>query len=908
MKELYYRLLGRKKILLKAVLITSLILGVSFTTVLLPQLINPHILSTHLDGLTGGNVEINQNERLIFDIELYGHSKNPTFIDEFNQTVEAASEKVYGMYKPKDQGLIALTGAYYLNGTYGKYNSTHVALMGLSTKLFEAVKTYSNTSSPSAEVLLLTDQMNEIFHCFNVSINNVNTTIQQDDSISMEVFQEQFPYVSKIILPAITIDYGNNNISIAPCFLYQIDDYLTRFDPFMEITNQYTLRGFICFEEEQQDVMAWSIDANERLTKFEKEIITALIPPNGTANWIEFSNVHLSGDEIIINLVYAFIRGLQITFWGFGGILTCLIFAKIQSRNKEKEQRALIAGQSWSKRLGNLAIETILIGVSSTGIALAVFYPIVKLQKIFKIDLLLDHRAFLEIGIIAIVAMVVIFIVYIDFELYLRRTLKVPEEEYKLFKAIPKYWYPLPFVLVFFLVWVLNRNLISIAVFAGLMIVSVAIGAITAYVLKLLLKIGKQLNERRKRKQQVPLTSLDALLKLWDKKLFSRLLLFSILISIVSGVFIYANFSADGQKTSLLWMNGGEIKFEGTAINTTSTENELQAIQEIEKFMKEVYIYNFINETDRYEFGLVGNIIKPVNDSNHEGFIRRIYAINSTAFYNYYESWNLQKWFSQGEVQELTSNTCFVSHKFQEIGYEKDDTLRFFNESQTLTIKGFATNIPALGSFEDNDLSLIMDYETLLTILTEYGGTGFKIRYHLRCDEEAITQIIEELRAIQETVGIEEIDYMDPNITIGVRIVFLRPIIIVLQLFIALMVITYLYGNMDELNQSAEAKNLGIIAFAGNYRKTLKNFKILEGFLLFSTFLIIFGILYGVSYFLLPFIGATDNYQFIMISRDTWLNLLLIVLAYPILLVMQGIAEYRKYRTIDLSIIYRHPE
>ena len=489
MKELYYRLLGRRKYLLKAALITSLILLVSFITVLLPQLISPHILSKHLGGLTGGNIEIQQDEDFFSDIVLSGGSNDPTFIDEFNQTVEAASKKVYGMYQPKNQELFADISAKSWNETYGKYNITKVSMIGLSTKLFESVRTYSNNSLPSADVLLLTDQLNETFNWFNVSIKGVNTTIQHDDAISIEVFQEHFPYISHILIQKITLEHGYNNISILPCFLYQIDDYVARFDPFIQNDYDYGIKGFINFEEEQQEVMSWSIDANVKLTKFEEEIRKSVVSVSSSTH-IEFLNVHLSADEILINIVYSFIRGLQITFWGFGIILTCLIFAKIQVKNKEKEQRALIAGQSWTKRLGNLAVESILTSIGGTGLALAAFYPIVMLQKVFNIDLTINLRTFLEIGIIVFVLMVTIFIVYIDFERYLRRTMKKPEDDYKLFRTIPKYLYPIPFVFVLLLVWIMNRNAISLAVFAGLIIVTAVIGVMTTYLQKLIMKIG----------------------------------------------------------------------------------------------------------------------------------------------------------------------------------------------------------------------------------------------------------------------------------------------------------------------------------------------------------------------------------------------------------------------------------
>lgn len=91
MRELYYRLLGRRNYLLKAILITGLLLLGSFIIVLLPQLISPHILSTYLEGSSGGNIEIHQAEYFALDIELYGSSYDPSFIDDFNQTAQTAS-------------------------------------------------------------------------------------------------------------------------------------------------------------------------------------------------------------------------------------------------------------------------------------------------------------------------------------------------------------------------------------------------------------------------------------------------------------------------------------------------------------------------------------------------------------------------------------------------------------------------------------------------------------------------------------------------------------------------------------------------------------------------------------------------------------------------------------------------
>jgi hypothetical protein len=70
----------------------------------------------------------------------------------------------------------------------------------------------------------------------------------------------------------------------------------------------------------------------------------------------------------------------------------------------------------------------------------------------------------------------------------------------------------------------------------------------------------------------------------------------------------------------------------------------------------------------------------------------------------------------------------------------------------------------------------------------------------------------------------------------------------------------------------------------------------------------IFGVIYGAINILLPFLSGSDPILRIMVTSDTWLNLTFILVAYPLLLLIQSIADYFKYQNIDLSVIYRHPE
>ncbi len=909
--ELYYRLLGRRKFLLKAILITSLILLSSFIMVLLPQLVSPHILSKYLDGLSWGNIEVREEEDLIIDIELIGATSNPTFIDDFNQTVKTASEKVYGQYQPKSINLFAHRTAQYLNNSYGNQTPTpsFVFLFGVGKSFFETLKPLTENKSSFAEVILLTKQPNETFTSFNVSISGFNTTIQHDDVLSTAVLSNHFPYTSKLLLSHLTTWFGNDTITIAPAFLFQIDDLISLIDPHLEEWEKgYNLSGFICFEEEQQDKMAWTIDAETKMNRFENEVVK-LIQENSPSTWFEFMNVNFSGDEFLISLTFSFVRGLQVTFWCIGAIMTCLTFAKIQVRNKERELKTLIAGQKWSKRIGNLLVESSLVGIGGASIALAIIYPITKLQVLFNIDLTMNKMTFLGIGLITLTSIIITFVVFLDFEFYLRKTLLRPEEEYRLFSRVPKYLYLISLLLVFLLVWLLNRNLISVAFFAGFVISAGVVAIIVSYLLRLIIWISNRINIYQRRKRKTPLSFFSGLQKLWKKQFFSKLLLISFLISIVSVVFLFANFSADAQKTEVLWVNGGEIEIKGKNVDTNIVDQEIEAIQEITKYVKVLRFRRFINKTDNYPMGLVGNTIKPVFDNYTGGILERIYAINSSAFYDYFESWNMRNWISQGQITELKNYTCFISQKFKSIGFERDDTLQLFNSSHPIQIKGFIDTIylPGMGPFGEKYFSIIMDYQLLLQLVM-FHENEYTNEYHLRCEEEHIETVVENLVPLLNSTKIDEINYMDTTITAGVRIVFLKPIIVASQLFIILWGAFFLYTNLDDKNQSTEAKNLGIIAMLGNHRKTLRNYKLFEGAVMVSVFLLIFGIIYGISSLFFPFFWGSETIKGILVSSDTWLNLTFLFVAYPLIILIQGSAEYFKYRTIDLSVIYRHPE
>ncbi|MGC9778187.1 MAG: hypothetical protein HZR80_02985 [Candidatus Heimdallarchaeota archaeon] len=909
MWDLLYRFLDRRKYLFKVIIILSLIFLSSFTVALLPQLINPHILAKYL-----GNIEAKIDPGYYYpDIELYGRTDDPSFINTFNQSVKRASLETYDIYQPNISYLYASEFANYLNTSYGNETPSSVVLYGVSTSLYTQLRFYSSNNSLSTGAILLTELDNVSSSTFVFSIRENNASLQPNKILTIKSFKAHFPELY------FDIEYENSEhshpnpdiITWKPCFFLQIEEFITLFDAYItRSTNPYFLYGSLRFEKEQQDIIYWTIDAKLKINSFEKILLVDVqnISPSTDLN---FENIYNTGDEVLINIVYSFVRGLQLTIWGLSVILVIISLAKIQNSNENKEFRILLAGQKWIKRLVNFILEDLFIVVVSAGIGLALTYLLTKIQLIFGLTIELDRSIIIGYGLIVIILFTIIFAIYIDFDLYLRRKIykQSLNEIYKPFNLIPKYLYPVPFLLIVLVLWLLNRNPWSLAAFAIFITISVVICFLATLIIRLITYIGRKLYERRMKKQDRPFSPFASLLKLWNKNLRSKIFLYSFMVTIVSAGILNASFSADSQRAAVLWWNGGEVMLFGRPLNTTLMEDNLQAIPEILAYTKLIWTNGFGNSTDSYSFALSGNTIKIV-DSSYEGErVQGIIGINITDYLDYYKSWSRSNWLSFGQLDDLSENTVFVSKKFLDVDLGFDDPINFLNNSLSFTIQGIIGIWPTIADTEErseNNFYVIMDYTQLKSLFDEIN-IEYYTKYHIHTQEKDIASTVEALLPMVPLLGIQEMEYINIAVFVGIRKVFLNPIIVVSQLFILMWIAIFLYSNIDDLNRSKEAQNLGLIAFATNFKKPLKNIKIFEGAALFSSFLLILGLVYGFAYvYELTFGYGIVNA--IIISKDTIVNILFILLFYPFLLVIQGIAEYLNLRRINLSLIYRHPE
>lgn len=915
LKGFYYELLSKRKLLFKVIIIICLVSLTSFVVALLPQLINPHILSKHLSGLSGDN-EISAKENIYPDIDFHGHTKNPSFIDDFNQTVEKASLDVFGIVQLKNLNLYTLESAIYLNKTPVDSSYNRAVLVGISTSLYNSLKAFSTDNISSSGAMLLTEFENETLSTYQISVNEKNTTVCPNKIITYDNFNSNFPYFSYDFMYEISYwPTGAYNTCYYPCFFFQIDEYIAHFDDLIIQNNKYydhyNLNGYLKFEEYQAEIVAWSIDSKKLLENFQTEIQINIQILEPSAE-LSFLNVYIWSNNELVGIIYSFIHGLQITIWCFSLFIIVIAIGKMQDINRNKKLRILFSGQKWTKRLICLFLESFLSVVLGVGFALLLIYPFLQFQSLFNMELVLTQANIIDFSIVSIALFGIIFAVFLDYEFYLHRLIykQSEEERYKPFRKVPKYLYLVLILLVFLVLWLVNRNLILLLVFAIFVIISLVICYLVVLFTRLLVYLSKKLYYYRKKKEDQQISPLFALLKMWKNKLNSKLLVYTLMLTIISIAFLYANFNADAQRTFFLSATGGEIELQCSPLNTTEIELNLQNISEIIDYTKLANFYQFSNSTSSYDFALIDDEITIVNDTYEGDRIFCLTGINVTDYLQFFKDWNKRSWLTQGKPQVIAENQIYVSSKFQEIGFNQGDSINILNNSLSFSIEGFIDVWPGITYSSSDSLrrySVIMDHNLLVSILEDLQF-DYSVYYKIHTSEKNINSTVEKIVPMISQLGVDEIYYLDPEVFSGIRHVFLRPIIVVVQLFILLWISLFIYSNIDGIYQNSDPKNLGVIAFNSDFQKPLKNYLLIEGFIIFSAFLILFGFLQGLSVIFLTGFGGFMGMKIMIISRYTLLNILFLLLSYPVLLLVQGLVEYFNLRRINLSLIYRHLE
>jgi len=820
-------------------------------------------------------------------------------INNFNQTVKQASLDIYGVYLPKSLALYVNEYANWLNETPINPAYAKVSLIGVSTNTYNSLRIFSSDNDSTSGAIHLTELSNTSLSSYSIEIGNQNTSITANKVLTIANLTDHLPYLAHNILTQISYWTGvtGSETNYYPCFILKIDEFIAQFESFMLLSSDsYSLRGFLEFEEYQKEIMGWTLNAPKLIGSFEKELKASILLQDSTAKF-QILNFNLNADDIIVSIAHSFIRGLQFTIWTISIILAVITIGKIQNINTDKELRVLLSGK-----------KSLLLAIGGSGIALLLLYPLLQLQSLFGVEINLTKTNALSFSIIGLISLSVVFATFVDFEFYLRRVLYKESREkfYKPFSKVPKFLYVIFLPLIFLFLWIFSKNLIFLLTFAIFIVAALLLGFLTTLITRLIIRIGKRMYRNRKRKDNQKISSIFVLLKLWKNKLNSRFLLYSIIISVLSCAFLFTSFMVDAQRSQFLWGTGGEIRFNSSPWNTTEINQNLQAIPEIIDYTEEISFNQFSNSSDYYAFALINDEITVVNSSYEGKRLSRIHGINGTDYFDFFSRWNKRKWLTQGQPSALNNNQIYVSEKFQELGFNSGDPLKMLNASLSFTIQGIIDYWPGVSPYSQH-LIIIMDYNSLKLILEELQF-DYQVTYKIHTAEKNIKSIIETITPLMDQYGIDDLLYLNYDLFKNIRIVFLKPIIVITQMLILIWLSLFVYSNIDNINQSSDAKNLGLLAFSKGYLKPLRNFKIFEGFILFTIFLLILLSLYVAVYGFL--FGVSFGYELkaLFISRYTLFNILFLIVAYPVLLAIQGIVEYFNLRRMNLSLVYRHPE
>ena len=517
-------------------------------------------------------------------------------------------------------------------------------------------------------------------------------------------------------------------------------------------------------------------------------------------------------------------------------------------------------------------------------------YPLLKLQSLFGIDLVFNFSVLRDCGIIASISFVVIFIAFLDYEFYLRKVISNKTSmniKYEPLLVIPLYGKIIGAGILITLFWLMNRNYdfkYLLGVYAGTLVLCGLVILITIAIINLISKLTRMVKRKRDKK----LSKTFILFTFWKKSISTKYILYSVIVMLVLASFISISLFTDTIKTDNRWYMGSEIVFDVPLDNSTTIETQLNANQEIIDYTK---IIKISSKKSLFEPALV-----------EDDYIRYL-GIIAEDYLQYFDTWTKKDWLREGILNDFNENTSFITRKFDNSGYNMNDVLTLADNT-SLTIKGILGAWPTFtspdGSSSNAFYGLILDYSKLQSLLNLENIT-YKIRYLIHTTNDHILSVVS---PISNFAFVDEFSYIDPFVEEGITKVFFNPIIISFELLIIFGISMTLYSNLEEINRSKEARDLGIIAINNAYEKPLILVKLMELIINVGIYALVFLILFTTFFTIFSIISSS----IILITRNTYLHLIIMSVIYIGIHLLQSLSEYLNYRRINLSLLYRHPE
>lgn len=638
MKSLFYRIDSRRKYLLKSILIICLVSLSSIFFLLAPQLINPLILRKYLNNYADGiiNIEVmgeNITKYPLYDFTFTGEANSLDYLENFDSILSNSSLEAFSLFEPKSFAHYAEIGAFV--------NSTkHAKLLGISNSLYQNLLNLSdnsNTNQNSAIMLKFnqSDILKTGIHTINITDHDADLLVTNE--VPLDVFQSTYPFFSEYFSES----YFQSEINLQYAYFLKNEDYTTLWNSKIGLSVPFEMNGFVVFSENQKSSIYWSAESVEMITTFSNDLETALTT-EGSSIKINVSNDALwyaENNQFLVEFLHSFIRSIQLLIWSLSIIVIVITINKIQKINKEQEIKIILAGQSWKLRILAHLIESFIISISSLTLALAILYPLIQLQHLFGIGIILDKSIFIGLGIFAIVQLLAIFGVYVDYEFYLRRVATSNlslSEKYKPLMFVPIYGKIIGGLIVIALLWVLNRNY-NLLYLASLYLASLIISVIIILLVKLFIRLSFSIADERAKKRDKEVSTTFILFKLWRKFISSKFLIYSFVLSLMLSTFLVSTLTSDAIKNTNNWWIGGEITFSSPATNISEVNQVLDSNSAIIDYTTNIKKWTNIT------------LLKVTLGENKPDY----YGIDKSDYYNYFSSWNSKKWLIEGDLNNF---------------------------------------------------------------------------------------------------------------------------------------------------------------------------------------------------------------------------------------------------------------
>jgi hypothetical protein len=892
-----YRILEKRKFLLKIILLLGLISLSSMVFIFPSQLSTPHVLSKYFKNyVNNGVITIDEgyynfeeeSDGPMFDFVMdHGRASSTQFVEDFSQILNESSINTFSLFEPISFSLMSYEYIGVNNFTENKGRR----VLGLNTNQYNEINLLTNESTPGGAIIFSYDN-NVTLGSYNVSYYEQNASLAISKYILAEDFQQNFPYLNEYLV------HGSKGINLTQIILLPINDFVAFFEPLIESQfSLYLFEGYIKFSKYQQEIIYWSINSVSLINKFKEDIIASIQSVESSFITNDFNdNLNLAQENaFIVNVVFSFIRAIQLLIWILSCIIVVFAIAKMQRSNVEKEVRTIFAGTSWLKRISSLTFESLLITTGSSAFAYLFIWPLIKMQLLFGISLSFDRSVILGISIYPAILFLLILIVNLDFEFHLRRLIKngLSSEEYKPFSLIPIYFKLLSIILILLLVYILNKTFISLLYQIGIFLIAALICGILFLLIRLFLRVVTSLVHRQKRRRDKPLTKFHLLYNLWKKPLFTKIFVYSFIFLVISSLFLYSATTSEFFRSDYKYMQAGEINiYTNNLSNTTQVDTFLQNNSEI-------IDYTTILRAS-------GNLS---NDLLPDFAYSNIYGINESDYFEFFKLWNKKNWLSEGQIENFDNESIFVSTKFKDVGYNLGDLVQLSN-NQTFTIRGYVNNWPGISDFISTEriFIVILDNQSLHIALESLGEESYSFNFKVHVSEENIIATVDYLLGhLNSMESFHELIALDPYVFEGIKIVFIFPIILLFEVLSILIVSLFIYTNLDDIHKSLEAKTLGLILMVTDFRKPMFWYKLLEFSIIIGFSLTFFLLIFTASALILPILADIPLSEIDFSSKTILYSIILFTL-YPALLLLQNLFEYINIKRIKLHLLYRHPE